>query len=185
MIVINNPNAGESSGFLKCWLRTGRCWRGLRPQATAPFLFSWTLGGVQPTELSKDTPACDSHGAWGEGLGPPAADCDRCPDTAHEAPGEDPQVLHPSLPEAHRDPPRKPQPPAWLLLFGGVQEAQPQPQVLGSLAPHSANSRVFSFRLCLSCLPPAWPPPHPAPPLTGHPPCLQAPGGHRSLGATR
>nr|XP_025148595.1 serine protease 57 isoform X1 [Bubalus bubalis] len=86
MIVINTPNAGESLGFLKCWLRTGRCWRGLRPQAIAPFPFSWTLGGVGPTELSRDTPACDSHGAWGGGLGPPAADCDRCPDTAHEAP---------------------------------------------------------------------------------------------------
>lgn len=32
--------------------------------------------------------------------------------------GEDPQVLHPSLPEALRDPPRKPPPPAWLLLLG-------------------------------------------------------------------
>uniref|UniRef100_F1MQA2 Serine protease 57 n=1 Tax=Bos taurus TaxID=9913 RepID=F1MQA2_BOVIN len=101
MIVINNPNAGESLGFLKCWLRTGRCWRGLRPQATAPFPFSWTLGGVRPTELSRDTPACDSHGAWGGGLGPPAADCDRCPDTAHEAPSLTPS---PSCPTPDRPP---------------------------------------------------------------------------------
>ena len=85
MIVINNPNAGESSGFLNRWLRTGRCWWGLRPQATALFPLSWTLGGVQPTGLSRDTPACESHGAWDGGLGLPAADGDRCPDTAHEA----------------------------------------------------------------------------------------------------
>ena len=40
-------------------------------------------------------------------------------------PGEDPQVFHPSLPEAHRDPPRKPQPPAWLLLLGGGRRPSP------------------------------------------------------------
>lgn len=81
--------------------------------------------------------------------------------------------------EAHRGPTQEAPAPCMAVFLGGG----PAPASgFRESGPHSANSRVFSSVSVSPASRQPGPPPHPAPPLTGHPPLPAGSWGAQIIG---